>query len=169
MPKLLTALLVCAFLVLSRDAAIARGATSEDAVRVEAWTAGVAMSIPGGWVLQMALSEIPDMPELLIVLHAQPPEPGVTCAMMLDRTDRPSLADHADSFRPEDPGFASIRLPAGEAVWWDEDEGGDDHATYYLLEAPEGVLMFMCGGLARPDDGWLSVVETIEFLPRPEE
>jgi len=66
-----------------------------------------------------------------------------------------------------------IDLPAGPAYLIrssDQDDSGVwGPSSMYLLDADPGVLMTYCSTKdARPEDDWLSIVETIEFLPAEE-
>jgi hypothetical protein len=62
-----------------------------------------------------------------------------------------------------------IELPAGEASRVDvieHDHDGHWYAGVYRLSAPDGAVMLLCIGFEeRPDDGWLSVADSLEFLP----
>ena len=68
----------------------------------------------------------------------------------------------------------AIDLPAGPAYllrqsMWREPPGVWAQATSYVLDMGEGVFFAVCTTHdTRPDDDWLAIAETIEFLPAEE-
>lgn len=67
-----------------------------------------------------------------------------------------------------------IELPAGRAVRFIADYALDDglvegydarYGTTYLMTDGRVLLFFACWAPERPDDDWLTIAETIEFLP----
>jgi hypothetical protein len=68
------------------------------------------------------------------------------------------------------PGFASVGLPAGDAVrcgsTWTCPRRGDH--TQYLLTDGAGFYSPACIASEPPADRWLPIAETFEFLPAEE-
>ena len=68
----------------------------------------------------------------------------------------------------------AIELPAGPAYllrqsMWVEPVGMWSRLTSYVLDMGDGVFFAVCTTYdTRPDDDWLSIAETIEFLPAEE-
>lgn len=64
-----------------------------------------------------------------------------------------------------------VDLPAGPAVAIDVEYRARSprHWANYLVDGDEVVLVITRTGPDRPEDDWLSVVETFEFLPSPED
>jgi hypothetical protein len=65
------------------------------------------------------------------------------------------------------PGITYLELPAGQAARMD----GPDEATHlsvYLLRDGNTFYWISCAGDDLPDDRWLSIAETFEFLPAEE-
>jgi hypothetical protein len=67
----------------------------------------------------------------------------------------------------------AIELPAGPSfvvfgTFAKLDPPGPSPVTFYLVDADESVLLANCTGAERPEDDWLSAIETFEFLPAEE-
>ncbi len=62
-----------------------------------------------------------------------------------------------------------VRLPVGEA-WRVDAEAGPGPLTVYVTQSDQLLVALHCTavGSERPDDDWLSIAETIEFLPTEE-
>lgn len=62
-----------------------------------------------------------------------------------------------------------VLLPSGAATREDfvREPGtfGELAAAIYTLAAPDGVAWLMCGAKAPPADSWLSIAESVEFMP----
>jgi hypothetical protein len=159
--------------------------------------AGLALTLPEDWevlvrVLETNVGGHMDDPDrsLWRVLqswtpHRHPdPERG-GCDVLLFRTND----QDADSITLDDiwsnpyiywsdPRYEATRiatdvmLPAGAATrfdFGDPDKYGDWHRADYRFTAPDGVVWLLCKSVgARPDDDWLSIAETFEFLPAEE-
>lgn len=69
------------------------------------------------------------------------------------------------------PQITMLQLPAGEAARVDYSLAFPQfetlHAVYYFIDEPD-VYSLTCTALERPDDDWLSIAETFEFLPADE-
>lgn len=85
-------------------------------------------------------------------------------------TDAAALANMSEAL-VGDPVTTMIELPAGESARLDyalEYPGVQAvFSAYYFTDGPMFHLM-TCTGTERPDDGWLSIAETFEFLPAEE-
>ena len=88
--------------------------------------------------------------------------------------DLPEPLAEGDLIRRE-PTVTYLALPAGAAARIDvsEDVGGapSDHVETSEYVITDGITQWRltCSGLVQPDDDWLSIAETIEFLSPEEE
>ena len=159
--------------------------------RVEVPEAGLALTVPEGWLVWVPMQELdaPELPahsSLWQVLMAsnthEYPEAGAGgCQIVLVRVDDPdagtvALEDVARWGNPfgNDPGFGEsttteVMLPAGTSSRLDvveHAEDGDWYGATYDLAAPNGIVWLICIGFGeRPDDDWLSIARTLEFIP----
>ena len=139
--------------------------------RVEVPEAGIAVTFPDDWAVEVrplvrVEATVPT------VLSAEAPG-GDTCEVALpDDPTRSSLHDWAESFLSTFRDFGSaatstaLRLPAGDAIRIDlelPDTGSS--SVVYLLTDGTNFYGLMCRAPDAPEDRWLSVAETIEFLP----
>ncbi len=72
---------------------------------------------------------------------------------------------------PPDLRLTDLRLPAGEAIRVDMTESADappTTITIFSLAGAAGFYRLWCTSDAPPADRWLSIAETIEFLPAGE-
>ena len=152
--------------------------------RVEVPEAGVALTVPASWEVRMPMEPGPGA--TLQVLGAYEVGSGY-CVLTLQQLDDPTLLDDATAFRAfvdtsmwlfrADPdmevsdAMTEVTLGAGPALRVDMVEriaDGDLHNSVYAVDTPDGLALLDCGGFARPDDDWLSIAETFEFLPTEE-
>jgi len=68
--------------------------------------------------------------------------------------------EYGQELYPEGMVVTDVVLPAGEAVRMDTFESSE-----YAVLGEMGVVKIYCSGLDVPDDRWLSIAESIEFLP----
>ena len=142
---------------------------------------GYAATFPEGWVVESQPSG-----EARVVS----PDGNTACLPTGELADGPiddpaAVLDRVAAIFPNfsDDGPApvietsEIELPAGRAIRFVLDqalvpnpveEGYARYNTYYILVNDFGLLFFLCWGPERPDDDWLSIAETIEFLPAEE-
>jgi len=141
--------------------------------RVEAPEAGIAVTFPDDWVVEVRpivrAEFISDA-----VLSAEAPG-GASCEVMVQEgIPWSSIDDWAESvlqtfgsYGPEvEVTSTALRLPVGDGIRIDMEvpEEGFSGATYMLTD---GATFYglMCDASNPPEDRWLSIAETFEFLP----
>ena len=153
--------------------------------RIERPEHGFAITFPGDWTAQEATPEgletfwgETEIPEgQAIVLGAERSLQGGSCTITLDdpsvRQEPVLLANWAaaaemDWAEDSDQGVKRTRidLPVGSA-WRIDSAVGDLSDSAYLLRGPRGIYMLECWSDDPPDDRWLSIAQTVEFLPYP--
>jgi hypothetical protein len=137
--------------------------------RVEVPEVGVAVAFPDDWVVEVG----PIMSDA--ALSAEAPSGG-SCGVVLQDGSRWSNLDDAAEFfvtvmRDFGPTVeatsTALRLPVGDAVRIDMEipEERADSASYMLTDGTTFYIL-MCEAFPDPpEDRWLSVAETFEFLP----
>ena len=177
-------LAVC-LLGLSAGPAVVAQSPSPDSVgvgkRVEVPEMGFAATFPEGWIVESQPSG---------EAHVVSPDGSTECLPTGERVDEPiddpaaaldQVAVIFPNFSDDGPApiieTSEIELPAGRAIRFVLDqalipnsveEGYARYTTYYILINDFGLLFFLCWDPERPDDDWLSIAETIEFLPAEE-
>jgi hypothetical protein len=140
--------------------------------RVEAPEAGIAVTFPDDWVVEVQ----PVMSDA--VLSAEAPSGG-SCEVTLQDGSRWSSLDEAaeffasvmSDFGPEvEATSTALRLPVGDAVRIDvELPEEESSAAFYLLTDGTTFYVLRCAAFSDPpEDRWLSIAETFEFLPMEE-
>lgn len=152
--------------------------------RVEVPEAGVALTVPASWEVRILMEPGPG--DALQVLMAYEVGSGY-CVLTLQQLDDPTLLDDPSAFRAfvdtsiwlfradrdmeVSDAMTEVTLGVGPALRVDMVErfaDGDVHNSVYAVDTPDGLALLDCGGLARPDDDWLSIAETFEWLPGEE-
>jgi len=154
--------------------------------RVEVPEAGFAVTFPVDWEVSIDTSDLPGEGGNFAVVSGREAASDVTCevyvygpctgspfgdcAAALDEVAARKLAyfDGDESSSRTDESTA-MDLPAGYTVrvdteWIDEGLFGSS----YLLTDGKVFDSLLCSGSERPDDDWLSIAETFEFLPAEE-
>jgi hypothetical protein len=137
--------------------------------RVEAPEAGIAVTFPDDWVVEVQ----PIMSDA--VLSAEAPGGGSCAVMLPDHTRWSDLDDAGESFLSvmRDFGAATtslaLRLPVGDVIRIDTEVPEEGYfSSIYLLHDGTTFYGLMCDASDAPDDDWLSIAETFEFLPAEE-
>jgi len=170
--------------VLSQDDAT--GAEPPDAARVEAAEAGVAMSFPGSWNVDVEMREredfwlsdrFPDAAPVLFwsVLYAS--DGGWPCCDLAWYPEHPtSLAQHATDYEAlmtptgainveRSIEVTPLELVSGEAYRFViYNEPSDDFTTTYLLADGVAHYLLSCVSDERDTADWLPLVESMELL-----
>jgi len=164
--------------------------TDPGSYHVEVPEAGLALTVPEDWLVQVPMEEldVPGFPahaslwQVLMSSNTREyPEAGAGgCQIVLVQANDPdagtvTLEDVAAWGNPfgNDPGpgepTTEVILPAGPGSRLDVVEHADDGDWYgvtYGLAAPNGIAWLMCIGFGeRPDDDWLSIARSLEFIP----
>ena len=147
--------------------------------RVELPAAGFALTLPDGWSIhtsglagasnvgrQHLIALRPDGPRCNVWHWQDAPIDGVALG---------DLGGFARAFMATfregsiDVQMTETRLPAGQAIHIDDrPPTADWYRTAYLLTDGAGYYSLTCYGFEPPDDRWLSIAETFEFLPAEE-
>jgi hypothetical protein len=185
MRRLTIAFLISCLLGISAGSAVVAQTPSPspslDAVplRVEVPEAGFAATFPEGWVVETIFGDSgvvsPDASTRCLTFGERFDERIDDPAAFLDK-----IAAIWPNFSDDGPlpviETSEIELPAGRAIRFiadftldpEFDESDSDSARYlttYILTDGLGFLTLACYAPERPDDDWLSIAETIEFLP----
>ena len=163
--------------------------------RVEIPEAGMALTIPAGWGFQVEMrptdwaAGAPVAATIWQVLDswspAGDPEAATeSCSIGLLQMSEQSVGSMMFDGVIGDPGpvadqsapgwthsTTEVLLPVGPVTRNDEvgqEPDGVWYSTVYNLVAPDGMVWLNCSGPVRPDDHWLSIAETFEFLPAEE-
>jgi hypothetical protein len=154
--------------------------------RVEVPEAGFAVTFPVDWEVSIDTSDLPGEGGTFAVVSGREAASDVTCevylrgrctgspfgdcAAALDEVAARMVAyfDGDESSSRIDESTA-MDLPAGYTVrvdteWIDEGVFGSS----YTLTDGKVADSLLCSGSERPDDDWLSIAETFEFLPADE-
>ncbi len=184
MRRLVIMLLATCLLGISAGPAVVAQSPSPDSVgfgkRVEEPEMGFAATFPEGWVVETTFGEA----------RVVSPDGSTVCLPTGHRVDEPidDPAAALDQIAAMFPVFADdgpmpiidtseFELPAGRAIRFIADYALDDglvegydarYATTYILTDGRVLLFLGCWAPERPDDDWLSIAETIEFLPAEE-
>jgi len=146
--------------------------------RVEVPEAGVALTVPDDWDVDTPMQEM--FLGVVQVLVATRPGSGGCWIGLAPNFNAMGLRDFADvvmlvfklnSNYEVAEEMADVSLPAGAALrayMVQHFPEGDLHQAPYILAAPKDFAFLNCIGYARPDDDWLSIAETFEFLPTDE-
>jgi hypothetical protein len=147
---------------------------------------GYAVTFPDGWevlILPVEWSPIPvvraeeghdgevsdAVPFCEVKVHGPcDDQPGRTCATIIDEEAADEVAwwqSGADIEVPSAVASEAVALPAGYAVRIDVtySERDSDRAFYWLTDG-HVLVSLLCLAARGPDDRWLSVAETFEFL-----
>jgi hypothetical protein len=144
--------------------------------RVEVPEVGVAVAFPDDWVVEVR----PVVQAEFIsdaVLSAEAPGGG-SCEVMLQDGSTWSSIEHwaeqvLETFQGYGPAVeataTALLLPVGGAIRIDLEAPGEgfSSATYMLTDAAT-FYGLMCNASDPPEDRWLSIAETFEFLPTEE-
>jgi len=186
MRRLMIMLLAACLLGISAGPAVVAQSPSlsPDAVplRVAVPEEGFAATYPEGWVVETIFGQSyvvsPDRSARCLTTVEWFPEPVDDPAAFLDE-----LAAIYPVFSDDGPlpviETSEIELPAGRAIRFiidftldpEFDESDSESARYdttYILADGLRFLFFGCSAPERSDDDWLSIAETIEFLPAGE-
>jgi hypothetical protein len=145
--------------------------------RAEINGVGFGVTFPEGWLVETRGGES----------QAVSADGSALCQPNAERSDEPidDPAAFLDKVAAMVPNFSDgepmpvietseIELPAGRAVRFIADYALDDdlvegydarYATTYILTDSHTLLFLGCWAPERPDDDWLSIAESIEFLP----
>ncbi len=149
--------------------------------RVEVPGVGFAATFPEGWIIEASGGQS----------YVVSSDRSTRCGTFGERFDEPiddpaasldELAAIYPVFSDDEPmpiiDTSEIELPAGRAIRFIADysldpefdpefDGGKDatYVTTYIMVDSLRVLFLGCYAPERPDDDWLSIAETIEFLP----
>jgi hypothetical protein len=184
MGRLASAFLATCRLVVGASSAIAQEPSPSPSAleqRAEINGTGFVVTFPEGWLVETRYGQ----------LQAVSADGSAWCYPSGERVPEPvddpeALLDRFAAIFPvfSDDGVpmpvietSEIELPAGRTVRFIADYALDDglvegydarYDTTYILT--DGRILFFLGCLApeRPDDDWLSIAETIEFLPAEE-
>jgi len=137
--------------------------------RVEVPKAGYAVTVPEGWTFEDSYLVSPDGRARCQPLASRVEEAVDDPSPMLER----SAAFYAEYFEPVLIETSDIELPAGPAVQFVLDgtlqpgfmAGEARYGAIYLLVDGHTFLSLFCGAPERPEDDWLAIAETLEFLP----
>jgi hypothetical protein len=151
--------------------------------RFEVPDQGFAVAFPYGWTVEVMDSDLMASTGMSAqgghyFVAAQPIEKDETCTVLVSESTEtaPSsmaAAVFADGFR-RDAGVTSVAsdivsLPVGSAPRLDVILTTGDGRTMYFFTDDEAMHYWLtCGADHLPDDRWLSVAETFEFLPAEE-
>jgi len=154
--------------------------------RVEVPAAGYAVTLPEGWTMEthevVEGTDSPDGPTeetRSIWSYAFAPDGSASCLLFEDRLvesldDSSTALDetaayHRTRYEPVLVEMSSVELPLGLAVRFvlDYTRTGDEGVgAVYLLSDGDALVVMSCVAQEPPDgDWWLSIAETIEFLP----
>jgi hypothetical protein len=161
--------------------------------RVQMSDVGVALTLPEGWLFETSPATAPAPGDASttssMVLQAEERVERVsergTCWLHYTHVNDPAwwgiftLDDYvhivARSMPYSQEGYAGshettpLELPIGAAIRVDLRPGDpvwpDELDTYYFYAAPDGFYSLNCWSLVGPDDRWLSIAKTLEFLP----
>ena len=158
--------------------------------RIEVPQAGVAVTVPEGWGFRIEMLETDWAQDAGVTVDAaiwrvlelwspvgdselatehcsigmlRVGEEGPEIMMMSDATPAPGRFPSGWT-----QSTTELHLPAGLATRIDsvgQEPEGDRYSTTYNFVSPDGPVWLGCDGLERPDGRWLSIAETIEFLP----
>jgi hypothetical protein len=189
MRGLIATALVTSLVVVGSAATAAQSPSSNQTLegqRIEMSAHGLAITFPYDWTVRQLTSEgfeigaqAEGLPAgMSIVLDAVGPLGGGTCYLEIDdpsvRGEPVLLATYAVAVernlaQAQDPAYDHVKrtrvgLPAGPA--WRFDASNDDaSATLYILRGQDGLYGVTCTSDDPPEDRWLSIVETLKFLP----
>ncbi len=190
MNRRMTVALAATVVVAGAVPVMAQDETGAENTHVEVLEAGVALSFPVDWAVDIEMREREDWG---FVIDDEDPVAfwNVVYASdggrpWCDVTWYPAyplpLAEHAFQFEESmTPSHSSVErsievapvtLPAGEAYRFViYNEPTDDWTTTYLLEAGEARYLLQCAGDERAEDDWQGLAETLEFyapaIPQP--
>ena len=155
--------------------------------RVEVPEAGIALTFPVDWEVRIDTSDLPGEGGAFAVVSGREAASDVTCevylygpctgspfgdcAAALDEVAARMVAYFdADESSSRTDESTAMDLPAGYAVrvdteWIDEGAFGSS----YLLTDGKVHDSLLCRGSERPEDRWLSIAKTFEFLPAEEQ
>jgi len=161
--------------------ATAQGVRQEDLERVEVPEAGIAVSFPSDFVIEVdpwsyEMTLPPDgtrATPVTAILSASGPD-GPDCALEMFEENPLSLAEYVawvEQINREDPefegtiGHGAVSLPLGDGLRIDGDhQSGGLWTTIYLVDHGGTRYQLYCLDDARADDDYLSIAETIEVL-----
>lgn len=155
--------------------------------RVDVPEAGISLAFPEGLSVNVVMErEEVDLPPeaaesgpvyVWVVLSALAPD-GHGCQLGMYESYPLTLEEHAEWIgqQADDVGFAGtvesthVSLPAGDAIRIDlEDAEQGFYGTAYLMESHAARYQLRCFDFAPAEDDWLSVAETVEYLPMSDE
>jgi hypothetical protein len=154
--------------------------------RVEIPAASFALAFPSDWDIDVSASGLADVSFAVVTGHS--PESDVTCELFMygpcsgepfgdcaDALDEIAARMIATYESSEDfEGMVEqtpVATAAVHAIWMDIEWAEDEDAAFgttYLLTDGSVFDYLLCRGSERPDDRWLSIAETIEWLPAEE-
>jgi hypothetical protein len=95
------------------------------------------------------------------------PNPGVSLDVIM-AAEVAAASSQFGELLASGPELTDLELPAGDSARLEYGlqfpTYATLHSTYYFVD-DEQVHVLTCTGLERPEDGWLSIAETFEFLP----
>lgn len=158
--------------------------------RIEVPEAGIALTAPAGWGFRVEMLETDWVKDAGVGLDAaiwrvldlwrpdgDPEEATERCSIGMLRVGEQSLEILTTSDATPAPGqvpagwthsTTEILVPAGPATRIDmvgHEPDRDWYSTTYNLVGPNGRAWLGCDGPELPGDHWLSIAETLEFLP----
>ncbi len=189
MRRAIVAGLVVGLIVGANVPAVAQDEAEVELQRVEVLEAGVAMSFPAGWNVDIEMREredwglserYEDAAPLAFwrVLYASA-DGRPWCDLTWYPHHPMTLTEHAAEYQAlMTPSLSDVErsiemtpatLPAGEAVRFVIHNGPiDDYTTVYLLDPEVGRYFLECVSHERVEDDWLSIAETLGWLAAPE-
>jgi hypothetical protein len=132
--------------------------------RVEVPWAGLALTFPDSWTVAVAAD--PGGPPSSSPFVLQADDTGATgagCGLSLEEGtgyDRVAAAAASDELLTIG-GAGAVRFD--EVLPWPS--SGTFYASTYVVVSPDATVVFGCSGRERQPDHWLSIAETLEFLP----
>ena len=132
--------------------------------------AGYAVAFPDDWVVEVGRVMC------AAALSAEAPDGGSCEVTQQDGSRWSSLDDAAEFFVSvlrdfgAAPTSTALRLPVGDAIRIDMElpDTGSSGVVYLLTDGTDPYSL-MCRAPDPPEDRWLSIAETFEFLPVEED
>lgn len=150
---------------------------------------GYAMTFPEGWGVEVYPYD--DIPRRIPYVEAREPrqDPAAddvshcwvrvarpcvddaarTCAALIDEAAAAEVSwweSGAGGLVPDTVESTAIALPAGYAVRVRMENADPERArSYYRITDGQALAILACSAAHGPDDHWLSIAETFEFLP----
>jgi hypothetical protein len=178
MRRLTTALVVGTLLGIGSSQAVTAQSPSPGPLevdqRIEVPQAGIGVAFPADWTVDIRTVPLSDRSELpgpeveaSILVNAYLPYEFEGCRVSLWGSLGMTPGEFAQWNSPSDLEVKRIILPVGEVfrVSLIKDDPVEPDIELFILSVEEDTLMLTCLGDDPPLDRWLSIAETLEFLP----